>query len=66
MLVPLLDGCSMQNLVDVPLDGQQFIGPPFPLLVLGVPGVLLHQQGIDLRRQHLVEGSRACPWALKN
>ncbi len=46
----------MQHLVDIPLDGQQFIGLPFPLLVLGVPGVLLYQQGVDLRRQRLGGG----------
>ena len=39
--------------VDVPLDRQQFIDPPFLLLALGVPGVLLGQQGLDLCRQCL-------------
>ena len=39
--------------VDAPLDCQQFIDPPFLLLALGVPGVLLGKQGLDLRRQCL-------------
>ena len=39
--------------VDVPLDCQQFIDPPFLLLTLGVPGVLLGKQGLDLRCQCL-------------
>ena len=42
--------------VDVPLDRQQFIDPPFLLLAPGVPGVLLGKQGLDLRRQRLGGG----------
>lgn len=45
----------MKHLVDAPLDRQQFIGPPL-LLALGVPGVLLGKQGLDLRRQCLGGG----------
>ena len=43
----------MKRLVAVPLDCQQFIGLPFLLLALGVPGVLLGEQNLDLRRQCL-------------
>ena len=53
MLIPLLAGCAVKYLVDVPLDRQQIIAPPLLLLVLGVPGVLLGKQGLDLRRQCL-------------
>ena len=45
----------MKHQVDVPPDRQPFIDPPFLLLVLGVPGVLLGKQGLDLRRQRLGE-----------
>ena len=44
--------------VDVPPDRQPFIDPPFLLLALGVPGVLLGKQGLDLRRQCL--GGEGC------
>ena len=53
MLVPPLAGRTMKYLLDVPFDGQQFIGPLFLLLVLGVKGVLLRQQFLDLRCQFL-------------
>ena len=53
MLVPPLAGCAVQYLVDAPPDRQPFIDPPFLLLVLVVSGVLLGQQGLDLRRQRL-------------
>ena len=43
----------MKRLVAVPLDCQQFIDPPLLFLALGVPGVLLGKQGLDLRRQCL-------------
>ena len=36
--------------IDVPLDCQQFIASPLAPLALGVPGVLLGKQGLDLRR----------------
>ncbi len=42
--------------VEVPLDRQQFIGPPLLLPAFGVPGVLLGKQGLNLRRQCLDEG----------
>ena len=53
MCVPSLAGRIVKHLVDVPPDRQQFIGPPLLLLALGVPGVLLGKQGLDLRRQCL-------------
>jgi len=66
MFVPPLAERAMQHLVDIPLGVQQFIGPPFPLLVLGVPGVFLYQQGVDLRRQRLGRGQLGDAMALKN
>ena len=48
-----MTGCAVKHQVDVPLNRQQFIDPPLLLLALGVPGVLLGQQGLDLRRQCL-------------
>lgn len=56
MLVPLLAGYAMKYLVDVLPDCQQFIDPPFFLLALGVPGVLLGKQGLALRRRCLSGG----------
>ena len=53
MPIPSLAGHIVKHLVDVPLDRQQFIDPPFLLLALGVPGILLGMQGLDLRRQCL-------------
>ena len=53
MFVPPLAGRSMKHLFNVPLDSQQFICPPSMLLVLGIPGILLGQQRLDLRRQFL-------------
>ena len=41
---------------DVPPDRQQLIDSPLLLLALGVPGVLLGKQGLDLRRQCLDGG----------
>ena len=51
MLVPPLAGCAVKHLVDVPLDGQQLVRLPLAVMVLGVPGVLLGEQGLDLLRQ---------------
>lgn len=42
--------------IDVPLDCQQFIASLLAPLALGVPGVLLGKQGLDLRRQCLDGG----------
>ena len=56
MLVPPLAGCAVKHLVDVPLDGHQLVRLPLALLVLGVPGVLLGHQRLDLRRQLLGGG----------
>ena len=53
MFVLPLVGRTVKYLVDVSPDRQQFIDPPLALLVLGVPGVLLGKQGLDLRRQCL-------------
>ena len=61
MLVPPLAGCAVMHQVDVPLDRQQFIDPPLLLLVLGVPGVLLGEQGPDLRCQCL--DGKGCHYA---
>lgn len=43
----------MKHLVDIPPDRQQFIGPPLLLLALGVPGIFLGKQGLDLCCQRL-------------
>ena len=42
----------MKHPADVPPDRQQLIDSPLLLLVLGVSGVLLGKQGLDLRRQY--------------
>lgn len=53
VLIHPLAGCAVEHLVDIPLDSQQFISPLLLLLVLGVFGILLGQQHLDLRRQLL-------------
>ena len=58
MFVLPLVGRTVKYLVDVSPDRQQFIDPPFLLSALGVPGVLLGKQGLDLRRQRL--GGEGC------